>query len=413
MATGTDDDSETLRFEDVDWDSYGGRDLRPSAPTASFLVLFGALVAFYCYDVFVLPSGEPTIWIVANSWTNDVIWDVTRVDWLSLFVGVLVVSFAVVPAVGEPAKVRKFRETYPKDPLSVVALVYVAGLALVGLVGPVLLDQPTLQFDQARQPPVYTSVASKYVTTCVGPVVDGHCQGTWATPLGTTMGGESILVWLVYGTRTALQFALISAVLMVPIATVVGTSAAYVGGRFDALVMRYVEVQDAVPTVIVYFLLVIFVGPTLFMLIVAYGLFNWSDMARLVRGEALSLKEEEFVSAARSAGAGPLTVVRRHLIPNLASTVVATLSMMVPKLILVEALFSFIGLSGDQSYSWGQLIQRGLIDGSLDGTTAVDLTGFEGLWWIPVLPALLISVTVLFFFVFGDALQTVVDPREG
>ena len=164
---------------------------------------------------------------------------------------------------------------------------------------------------------------------------------------------------------------------------------------------------------IVYFLLVVASGPTLFTLVVAYGLFNWGDLARLVRSEALSIKQEGYVTAARSAGAGPLTVVRRHLVPNVSSTVVATLGMVIPKLILIEALFSFLGLSGDRSYFWGQLVQRGLFEGSLDEGTIVDMGNLEGLWWIPVLPAVANSLSVLLFFLFGDALQSAVDPRNG
>lgn len=405
-------DPGAVRFEEIDWEAMEGRDLRVSLRTGSFLVLFGALVAFYLYDVYVATAGDPTVWITPNALTGEYIWVASQVDWLTLFLGAVVVAVGVVPALADPSKVRDAWRAYPKDPLSLAALVYVFALVVVGLFGPAFLDPPTLQFDQASQPPVLTEVPMKYINMCAGPTAGGACQGTWATPLGTTTAGESVLVWMVYGARTTLQFALISGVLMVPIATLVGATAAYFGGRYDAVLMRYVEVQNSVPTVVVYLLLVIFVGPTLFVLIVAYGLFNWGDMARLVRSETQSLAEEEFVTAAQSAGAGRLTVVRRHLIPNLSGTVVASLGMVIPKLVLIEALFSFLGLGGDQSYSWGQLVQRGLLSGSLDGSAAVDMSNFEGLWWIPILPAVAISLTVLAFFLVGDAVQTVLDPER-
>lgn len=406
------DTHDSQRFDEVDWDALGEGGWRPSARTLSFLVLFGVLVAFYLYDVYLVAPGEPTIVILAESWQNDTVWDVSRVDWLSLFLGVVVVAYAVVPAVTDPGKLRAFWRDYPKDLLSLAALAYVLALGAVGLVGPVFLDQPGLALDRISQPPAFTSVPAHYAPSCLGAVEGGHCHGTMATPLGTASGGESVLAWLVYGARTTLQFALVSAVLMVPAATLVGTSAAYLGGRYDAVLMRYVEVQKAVPTVIVYVILVVFVGPTLFVLIVAYALFDWGDLAQLVRTEALSLSEEQYVTAARSAGAGPVTVVGRHLVPNLSGVVLASLGTTVPKLVLVEALFSFLKLSGDRSYSWGQLIQRGIFSGDLSGSILNIKGTFEGTWWVAVLPTIAVAVTVVAFFLFGDALQSVVEPNR-
>jgi peptide/nickel transport system permease protein len=385
--------SGSVTFTDVDLDGRVDDSVSVSAPVVAAIVGGLALSAFYLYDVYVVGGGAT----VAT-------WDVSRMDWLTMATAVLVGSFVGVPAVRDPSMVWRVWDAYPKNAVSLAALGFVAVFTVVGLVGPALLKMPEIMFDQSRQPPVGTSVPMKHLVSCQGPVVGGHCQGTWAHPLGTTRGGESMLAWLTYGTRTSLQFGLITVAIMAPLAVAVGTTAGYAGGRVDDVLMSYVDIQGAVPAVIVYFFVVFFFGPTLFALVLVFGLFSWEEMARSVRAEVMSEKQEGYVMAAESAGASSYEVVRHHVLPNVSSTVVTSVSTAVPKLILIEALFSFIGLSGDKSYSWGQLIQRGL---GFQGPSQL-----ESLWWIPVLPAAAITVTVLLLTLFGDALQTALDPLQ-
>jgi len=395
MGTNRETESpEPAPFQRVDWSSVdGGTELGPELLTfVGTSVVLGGLLAF---DVFVR-AGSPTVGF----------WDVSRLDWLTMGTACVVLAYGVVPAVRNADRLARFADRYPKDPLSLASLAWVLALLVVGAFGPLVFAQPELDFSQARQPPAFTSVSTNYIVTCVGPVVENQCQGTLQHPLGTTRAGESMVVWLVYGARTAVQFALVSTAIMAPIAIAVGTTTAYFGGRVDALATRVLELQEAVPTFIVYFLLVMFVGPTLFVLVAVYGLFNWSGMALQIRQAARSEKERPYVQAARGAGASPLSIIRRHVVPNTAETLVTQVTLMIPKLILVEALFSFLGLSGDQSFSWGQLIQRGLkwLGGSADS--------LEGMWWIAVLPTLLIVVTVVSLNVVGDGIQTAYEPRE-
>jgi len=386
--------SETAPFQRVDWSSVdGGREL--GAELLTFVgasLLLGTLFAF---DVFVR-AGSPTFGF----------WDVSRLDWLTMVAAAIVLAYGVVPAVRNADRVVGFARRYPREPLSLAALAWVVLLGVVGAIGPLVLAQPELDFSRARQPPAFTTVSMNFIVTCVGPVVENQCHGTLEHPLGTTRAGESMLVWLVYGARTAVQFAVVSTAIMAPIAIVVGTTTAYFGGRVEALATRVLELQEAIPTFIVYFLLVMFVGPTLFVLVAVYGLFNWSGMALQIRQAARSEKERPYIRAARSAGASPLSVIRRHLVPNTAETLVTQVTLMIPKLILVEALFSYLGLSGDQSFSWGQLIQRGLkwLGGSVDS--------LEGVWWVALLPTVAIALTVVALNVVGDGIQSAYEPRE-
>lgn len=393
MGTSREDDpAEPPPFQRVDWSSVEGG-FEPSPQSLALAVAAALLAGLFAFDIFVR-AGQETFGF----------WDVSRMDWLTLATAAVVVSYVGVPAASEPDRVIRFLERYPRDPLSLGSLAFVVLVGLVGAVGPLALAQPELDLTRAGQPPAFTSVATKFLTTCVGPEVGERCYGTLDAPLGTTRGGESVLVWLVYGARTAVQFALVVTAISTPLAVLVGTATAYYGGRVDAVLTRLLEFQEAIPTFIVYFLLVLFVGPTLFVLVAVYGLFNWAGMALGIRQAARSEKQRPYVRAARSAGASPVAVVRHHLIPNTSETLVTHVTLLVPKLILIEALFSFIGLSGDQSFSWGQLIQRGL---KWQGPSQL-----EGLWWIGTLPAVAILLTVVALNVVGDGIQAAFEPRE-
>jgi peptide/nickel transport system permease protein len=365
-----------------------------------------AVCSLYLYDVYLVSGGAT----VAG-------WDLSRLDWLTLVASVGVVAFVIVPVALDPGVVRRFWVDYPKSPGALASLALTGVFVAVGVLGPVFVSIPEVSLQLSRQPPVYTSVGSNVVPTCNGPVNGGQCYGTWARPLGTTRGGESVLEWSIYGARTAVQFAVVTVAVMAPVAVTVGAVAGYYGGRIDNALMTYVDAQSAVPAVIIYLFVVYFLGPSLFALILVFGLLSWEEMARTVRASVLTERNERYVTAARSAGASHLTIIRRHVLPNVSSAVVTTVSSAVPKLILVEALFSFIGLSGDASYSWGQLMRRGVVfsAGSQGGggppPGAFDPLVFETVWWIAVVPALVLSIVVLGLTLVGDAVRETVDPR--
>ncbi|MFB6193627.1 MAG: ABC transporter permease, partial [Halobaculum sp.] len=239
-----------------------------------------------------------------------------------------------------------------------------------------------------------------------------RCRGSLAHPLGTTRGGADVFRWMVHGARTTVQFVLVTAALLAPLGIGVGVVAGYAGGRIDALLTGYVDVQQTVPTVVIYFLVTALTGPTLVALILVYGLFDWGAVARAVRSRTLEERQEAYVEAAESAGAGPVYTLRHHLVPNVASTAITAVSLALPKLVLIEVALSFVSLGGEGTRSWGQLLQRGLRFqlGSFAG--GYSLSGnVRALWWVPVVPALATALVVLSASLVGDAVQSVTDPK--
>jgi peptide/nickel transport system permease protein len=198
--------------------------------------------------------------------------------------------------------------------------------------------------------------------------------------------------------QVSMKLGLITTLLVISIGTVVGTVAAYSGGMVDETLMRYVDIQLTFPTFLLYLLLVFLFGGSLFMFIVLFGLTSWGGIARLVRSEALQLREEEYVLAAKSAGANAAYVIRRHLVPNVSSTVITAATLAIPGYILAEAALSFLQLGDPTIPSWGQVIAAGRSD-------------LDTAWWISTFPGFFLFFTILAFNFMGDALRDALDPR--
>jgi oligopeptide transport system permease protein len=178
-----------------------------------------------------------------------------------------------------------------------------------------------------------------------------------------------------------------------------GAVAGYAGGRTDELMMRFVDVLYALPTIFLVILLLVFFSRSLLMLFVALGLVQWLTMARIVRGQVLSLKQQTFVEAARALGAGARRVIFRHLVPNTLGPVVVYATLTVPAVILQEAFLSFLGLGVQPpEASWGTLIA--------DGARVMALFP-----WLVLFPGLALSLTLLAFNFLGDGLRDALDPR--
>ncbi len=400
--SGGDDE---VGFETVDWGAVQSGRRRLSGPVVVFVLQALALGAWFAWDYTTVDEFGYTV--------AELGWTATALDWLTLFALSILVSFGLLPALARPDRVRALWKRYPRDVVSVSSLVVVAVVFVVGAVGPEFVARPAFNFELRTQPPVGFAVRDTWTDDCIRRVGEDRCAGTWRAPLGTTEAGHDIAAWLVYGARTTVQFVLIAVALVTPIAVGIGAVAGYVGGRYDAVLSQVIEIQRTVPTFIVYFLAAIFVGPTLFVLVLVYGLFDWADAAALVRSEARSVRERGYVRAARSAGATRLDVLRRHVVPNVAGAVLTSVTTLVPKLILVEALLSFLALSGGDSRSWGGLVFRGI--GPQGNQVAMgvgqEILKFDSLWWIATLPTVAIALTVLATSLVGDALRDAVDTR--
>jgi peptide/nickel transport system permease protein len=389
MAGGTDT---TDTFESVDWEETGSRLSTLSRRDRGALAAGLALVAAFLYDYLVLPASRPTI-------TVPVEWNVTQLDWLFVTTLLALVFYVAVPLYDNRRLTAYYWREFKKNRMAVLSLGYLIVVFCIGVVGPLLLEKPTLALDQAYQPPVYLSVDSTVPVNCVGEVVNGRCQGTMAHPLGTTGDGKDILVLVIYGMQVSMKVGLISTLLVVTIGTTVGTVAAYGSGLVDELLMRYVDIQLVFPAFFLYLLLTYLFGGSLFMFIVIFGLTGWGSIARLVRSEALQRAEEEYITAARSAGAGTLYVIRRHLVPNVSNSVITAATLLIPGFILFEASLSFLSLGDPTVPSWGQVIANGRSDLS----TA---------WWVSTFPGVFLFTTILAFNFMGDALRDALDPRQ-
>ncbi|WP_251343554.1 ABC transporter permease [Haloplanus halophilus] len=379
-------------FESVDWTETDSRLSTLSRRDRWALVTALGVVAAFLYDYAVLPEGRPTI-------TVPVAWDVTQLDWLFVSTLLALLFYVAVPLYDNRRLTAYYWREFRKNRMAVLSLGYLLVVFLIGVVGPLFLDKPVLALDQAYQPPVFTSIDASVPVDCLGDVANGRCHGTMAHPLGTTGDGKDILVLVIYGMQVSMKVGLISTLLVVTIGTTVGTVAAYGSGLVDELLMRYVDIQLVFPAFFLYLLLTYLFGGSLFMFIVIFGLTGWGSIARLVRSEALQRAEEEYITAARSAGAGTLYVIRRHLVPNVSNSVITAATLLIPGFILFEASLSFLSLGDPTVPSWGQVIANGRSDLS----TA---------WWVSTFPGVFLFTTILAFNFMGDALRDALDPRQ-
>ncbi|GAB3311638.1 ABC transporter permease [Haloplanus salinarum] len=379
-------------FESVDWEETGSRLSTLSRRDRWALATVIGLICAFVYDYAILPPDRATI-------TVPVEWNVTQLDWLFVSTLLALLLYVVVPLYDNRRLTAYYWREFRKNRMAIASLVYLVVVFLIGVIGPLFLEKPVLAVEQAYQPPVFTSVDAAVPVDCVGPVVEGRCRGTMAHPLGTTGDGKDILVLVVYGMQVSMKVGLISTLLVVTIGTTVGTVAAYGGGLVDELLMRYVDVQLVFPAFFLYLLLTYLFGGSLFMFIVIFGLTGWGSIARLVRSEALQRAEEEYITAARSAGAGTLYVIRRHLVPNVSNSVITAATLLIPGFILFEASLSFLSLGDPTVPSWGQVIATGRGD-------------LSSAWWVSTFPGVFLFTTILAFNFMGDALRDALDPRQ-
>jgi oligopeptide transport system permease protein len=217
---------------------------------------------------------------------------------------------------------------------------------------------------------------------------------------GTDDVGRDLFVRTLYGGRISLMVGLVATLVSLIIGIAWGATAGYVGGRTDQFMMRIVDVLYAMPFMFFVILLMVFFGRNIFMIFIAVGAINWLDMARIVRGQTLSLKKKEFVEAARAGGVSSFNIVRRHIVPNLLGIVVVYVTLTIPQVILVESFLSFLGLGVQEPMtSWGALVN--------DGAQAM-----ESAPWALIFPAVFLALTLFCFNFVGDGLRDALDPRD-
>ncbi len=217
---------------------------------------------------------------------------------------------------------------------------------------------------------------------------------------GTDESGRDLLVRCLMGGRISLMVGLLATLSSVSMGIVWGAVAGFLGGRVDALMMRVVDMMYAVPYLLIAILMVTLLGREFYLVVLTITVFSWMDMARVVRGQTLSLRSREFVEAARAIGVPRRRIIFQHIVPNLLGIVVIYTTVTVPGVILTESVLSFLGLGIQEPMtSWGVLIH--------DGTAVMEVSP-----WMLLFPAALLSLTLYCFNYIGDGLRDALDPKE-
>lgn len=267
-----------------------------------------------------------------------------------------------------------------KNKASLISLIILSSIALLSIFGPFFLKYDFYETDwnSIYLPPDFSS---------------GHY-------FGTDGNGRDLLVRILYGGRLSLTIGIIATLVSVLIGVTYGTVAGFFGGRLDTVMMRIVEILYAMPYLIFVIILMVIFGRNIYLLFLAIGAVEWLTMARIVRGQTISIKEKEFIEASRSLGQSSIFIILKHIIPNLAGTVIVYITLMVPSVIILESFLSFLGLGVQEPLtSWGVLIS----EGSRDMETA---------WWLLIFPGIFMVLTLASLNFIGDGLRDALDPKE-
>ena len=275
----------------------------------------------------------------------------------------------------QDARIRLFR-----NKAAVASMVILGIIAALALVAPWLSPHPydEIYWDRIQMPP---------------DVANAH----W---FGTDGNGRDLFVRTLYGARVSLMVGILATGVSLIIGVTYGATAGYFGGRVDNLMMRFVDVMYSLPFLFFVILLMVMFGRNIFLIFVALGAVEWLTMARIVRGQALSLKHKEFIEAAHASGVAAPTIIFRHIIPNLLGPVIVYMTLTVPQVILTESFLSFLGLGVQEPLtSWGVLLSEGA-------------RLMEAAPWLLVFPATFLAVTLFCFNFIGDGLRDALDPKD-
>jgi len=267
--------------------------------------------------------------------------------------------------------------------LGLIGLALVSVLVWLALFGPMLdLPDPTRTNLRARMAAPTLSFA-----------------GLGAHPLGTDQLGRDILSRIVAGSRVTLMVAGAAVVLGGVLGTLLGLIAGFFGGWLDRILMRLVDIQLAVPLMLLALMVVAALGPSLHNLIMVLALVSWVRYARIVRGQVLAVREREFVQSARAIGASAPRIILRHILPNVLTPAVVVATLELARVIVLEAGLSFLGLGVQPpNPSWGRMLAEGR-------------TYISSAWWIITFPGLALMLTVLSVNLLGDWVRDYLDPR--
>ena len=271
-------------------------------------------------------------------------------------------------------------QTLRRNRAAVVSVIIIAVMAVLVIIGPFFSS--------------YDYDFTDWSNLSVGPSLEtGHI-------FGTDTLGRDLFVRTLFGGRISLMVGIVATLVSLLIGVSYGATAGYLGGRVDHIMMRIVDILYAMPFMFFVILLMVLFGRNIVLIFVAIGAINWLDMARIVRGQTLTLKHREFVEAAEAQGVATFTIIRRHIVPNLLGIVAVYITLTIPQVILVESFLSFLGLGVQEPMtSWGALVKEGADE-------------MESAPWMLIFPAVFLASTLFCFNFVGDGMRDALDPKD-
>ena len=287
---------------------------------------------------------------------------------------------------------------------SVIGMIIVGVFALLGIFAGVIAPHPPLEMypNNSYRMPAWIHLPDDPLRT-----------GVAKFPLGTDTIGRDVLSRVIFGARTSMAVGFIPMVLIILIGTTIGMVAGYAGGRVDNLLMRFTDIVYAFPALLFFIIMITALRDTwigglldgFVLLFVCLALVTWVTVARLVRGQVLSVKEKEYVEAARSIGASPVRIMMSHIFPNSLAPIIVAAAFLVPQSIVTEAVLGYLGIgirptvdpTAPFPTSWGNLLN--------DGRVAINAQP-----WLLVAPAVCVALIMLAFTFIGDGLRDALDP---
>jgi peptide/nickel transport system permease protein len=267
-------------------------------------------------------------------------------------------------------------------------------LNVKGLIGLVLLTVLVLTA-------VFAPLIAPHDPRQMGEVADILQAPTWNHPLGTDEVGRDVFSLIIYGARISLMVGFAAAFLSIIIGTVIGLTAGYFGGWVDDLLMRLTDLFVVIPRLPLVLITVAVLGPNILNTILVIGILIWAGTARIIRVQALSIKERQFVERARSLGARHWHIVRRHILPNVLPLVFANTVLVIATSIYLESTVSFLGLGDPTHISWGMILHYAFTNAAM----------VYGAYWYVIPPGVMIVLAVLSFTMCGYALDEVLNPK--
>ena len=267
-----------------------------------------------------------------------------------------------------------------RNKAAVFSLILLAVLVFLAFIGPLLWvpDSAFIYRDRVQLPPTFEN---------------------WHL-FGTDAQGRDLFARTLVGLRMSLMVGVVATMVSLAIGVLWGATAGFIGGRVDQIMMRIVDVLYAIPFIFFVIILMVVFGRNIILIFIAIGAVEWLTMARIVRGQTIALRGMEFVEAAHAAGVGQLSIIRRHIVPNVLGPVVVYVTLTIPVVILAESFLSFLGLGVQEPLtSLGNLISNGARD-------------MEIAPWTLIFPAATMMVTLFCFNFIGDGLRDAIDPKD-